>query len=80
MLSKGDSSMALSRQGIGDTERLDFVELSLLLPSWQVFALDELARTKGTQIGPYLRQLIGDWLAEQLAPPHRSFSKSPKLH
>lgn len=42
----------------------DYLELSLLLPRWQVFALDDLARSRGQNIGQMMRRLIGDLLQE----------------
>ncbi len=42
----------------------DYLELSLLLPRWQVFALDDLARSRGQNIGQMMRRLIGDLLQD----------------
>jgi hypothetical protein len=46
----------------------EFVELSLLLPSWQLFALDDLAKKRGMNVGQLLRRLIGNML-EEIARP-----------
>ena len=42
----------------------EFLEMSLLLPRWQVFALDDLARSRGLNVGQMMRRLIGDLLHE----------------
>ena len=47
----------------------DFLELSLLLPSWQLFALDDLARSRGLNVGQLLRRLIGSMLQEIAQQP-----------
>ena len=41
----------------------DLVELSLLLPQWQVEALDLAARGRGLTAGQMLRRLIGQFCA-----------------
>jgi hypothetical protein len=46
------------------TAESEILELSLLLPRWQVFALDDLARSRGQNIGQLMRRLIGDLLHE----------------
>ncbi len=38
----------------------DVVELPLLLPEWQVFALEEAARTRGMTVGQLVRRLFAD--------------------
>ena len=43
------------------------MELSLHLPSWQVSALENLARQRGLTTGQLLRRLIGNLLQEQAA-------------
>jgi len=43
----------------------DVVELPLLLPEWQVIALESVANERGMTIGQLLRRLISDML-----PPH----------
>ena len=43
----------------------DFLEMALLLPRWQVLALEDLARSRGLNIGQMLRRLIGDLLRER---------------
>jgi hypothetical protein len=42
----------------------EYLELSLLLPRWQVFALDDLASSRGQNVGQMMRRLIGDLLQE----------------
>jgi hypothetical protein len=46
----------------GSTAEAEVMELSLLLPRWQVFALDDLARSRGQNIGQLMHRLIGDLL------------------
>ena len=43
----------------------DLLELALLLPRWQVLALEELAKSRGVSIGQMLRRLISELLREQ---------------
>ncbi|HEV3144864.1 MAG TPA: hypothetical protein VGZ47_13325 [Gemmataceae bacterium] len=43
----------------------DLLELAVLLPRWQVLALEDLARSRGLNIGQMLRRLIGDLLRER---------------
>ena len=38
----------------------DVVELPLLLPEWQVFALEEAARKRGMTVGQLVRRLFAD--------------------
>lgn len=38
----------------------DVVELPLLLPEWQVFALEEAARNRGMTVGQLVRRLFAD--------------------
>jgi hypothetical protein len=42
----------------------EFLELSLVLPSRQVFALAELAESRGLNVGQLLRRLIGNMLLD----------------
>jgi hypothetical protein len=42
----------------------DFLELSIILPRWQVYALDDLARSRGQNVGQMMRRLIGNLLEE----------------
>ena len=48
-----------------DTARLDqgLVELSLLLPQWQMEALEAAAHCRGLTAGQMLRRLIGGYCA-----------------
>jgi hypothetical protein len=50
--------------------RLDeeMAEVCLLLPAWQVAALERLARGRGLTLGRLLRSLIHDHLMEQADP------------
>jgi hypothetical protein len=43
----------------------DMLELAFLLPRWQVLALEDLARSRGLNIGQMLRRLIADLLRER---------------
>jgi len=49
----------------GDVRRLDseVLELSLLLPQWQVDALEMAARGRGLTAGQLIRRLIGNYCA-----------------
>jgi hypothetical protein len=49
----------------GELRRLDseMVELSLLLPQWQVEVLELAARGRGLTTGQMLRRLIGNYCA-----------------
>jgi hypothetical protein len=38
----------------------DVVELPLLLPEWQVFALEDAARDRGMTVGQLVRRLFAD--------------------
>jgi hypothetical protein len=51
----------------GEFRRLDqeMVELSLLLPQWQVEALEVAAHGRGMTTGQMLRRLIGSYCATQ---------------
>jgi hypothetical protein len=53
---------------VGPLSETDFTELSLLLPSWQLLALDELAQRQGMSVGQLLRRLIGNMLHEMAHP------------
>jgi hypothetical protein len=55
-----------------EVARLDYglVELSLLLPQWQVDALDLAARGRGLTAGQMLRRLIGHYCATLPAGDH----------
>lgn len=55
--------VGFSEGSIATTEP-EFRELSLLLPTWQLHALDDLARSRGLNIGQLLRKLIGNMLQE----------------
>ena len=54
----------LRGDGPGSVSRLDgeMVELSLLLPLWQVEVLETAARGQGLTAGQMLRRIIGDSL------------------
>jgi hypothetical protein len=55
--------------------RLDeeMAEVCLLLPAWQVAALERLARSRGLTLGRLLRSLIHDHLTDQAdAEPARA--------
>ena len=54
--------------GPGTLAEPEFLELSLLLPRWQLYALDELARRRGLNVGQLLRRLIGNMLQEMAQP------------
>jgi hypothetical protein len=53
--------------GLSDTCRAeeDVVEIPLLLPQWQVEALECAAHQKGLTAGEMIRQLLLDYLARQ---------------
>ena len=53
-----------SSDGSSTLAEPDFLELSLLLPRWQLLALDELAQGRGMNVGQMLRRLIGKMLQE----------------
>ncbi len=38
----------------------DVIELPLLLPEWQVFALEDAARMRGMTVGQLVRRLFAD--------------------
>jgi hypothetical protein len=50
----------------GDPTRQDHevVELPLLLPRWQAFALEEAAQSRGMTTGQMLRRVIADMFTE----------------
>jgi hypothetical protein len=43
----------------------EVVELSLLLPAWQIGALEQLAQTEGMTVGQLLRRAVNRTLAQQ---------------
>jgi hypothetical protein len=47
----------------------DFLELSLLLPRWQLHGLAEVAERRGMNVGQLLRRLIGNMLQEMSRLP-----------
>lgn len=47
----------------------ELMELSLLLPSWQVTALDSLAKTQGLSIGQMIRRTITTLVTESALRP-----------
>jgi hypothetical protein len=49
----------------------DIVEISLLLPSWQVDALENAAANRGLTIGQMVRLLIGDNVEDESFPCNR---------
>jgi hypothetical protein len=52
LTSSGTSIDALSAEE-------DFIELSLLLPRWQLQALESAAKKRGLNMGQMLRKMIG---------------------
>jgi hypothetical protein len=60
----------MEREGVAllnrDIPRMDseIVELSLLLPRWQIAALEKAARQRGLTTGQMLRQIIGAGLRQ----------------
>lgn len=55
--------------GLKSVAEKDFLELSLLLPSWQLNALGDLAERNGMNVGQLLRRLIGNMLREMGQSP-----------
>jgi hypothetical protein len=55
----------LTGRSAGDVRRLDpeMLELSLLVPQWQVEALEMAARGRGLTAGQLIRRLIGSYCA-----------------
>src|SRR5206468_7063308 len=62
MITVGDRSVG---RLAGDVRRLDpeMLELSLLVPQWQVEALELAARGRGLTAGQLIRRLIGNYCA-----------------
>ena len=60
-----DVSERLAGRLGGDVRRIDpeMLELSLLLPQWQVEALESAARGRGLSAGQLIRRLIGNYCA-----------------
>ncbi len=46
----------------------EMAELSLLLPTWQMQKLADLAQAQGVSVGEYLRDLITNMMPMQSAP------------
>lgn len=46
----------------GKTVESDVIELSLLLPRWQVDALEDAANQRGMTTGQMIRKVIGEML------------------
>ena len=46
----------------------DVIELPILLPEWQVNALEAAARERGMTIGQLLRRLFSDLFADKRPP------------
>jgi len=63
IVSFAETAMNGTATGPASTDS-DFLELGLMLPSWQLFALDDLARKRGLNVGQLLRRLIGNMLEE----------------
>ena len=55
----------LGRRLAGEVRRFDseIQELSLLLPQWQIEALEAAARGRGLTAGQLIRRLIGNYCA-----------------
>ena len=55
----------LAGRSAGDVRRLDpeVLELSLLVPQWQMEALELAARGRGLTAGQLIRRLIGNYCA-----------------
>ena len=47
-----------------DTLDSEMAELSLLLPAWQVSALEQAAQAEGITVGQLLRRLVNKTLAQ----------------
>jgi hypothetical protein len=43
----------------------EMMELSMLLPSWQVVEMEGVAHSRGLTVGQLIRQLIRDYLADR---------------
>jgi hypothetical protein len=41
-------------------QQSDVIELPILLPEWQVVALEEAAKDRGMTVGQLLRRLVAD--------------------
>ena len=44
-------------------------ELSLLIPSWQIMALAQVAESEGLTVGQYVRRLLNSSLSARPYPP-----------
>jgi hypothetical protein len=55
----------------------EVVELALLLPRWQIEALEEAARDRGVTVGTMIRRFLGDLLRRQDTPGTRYAAPRP---
>lgn len=60
------------------THPMEVMEISLLLPSWQVEALESEARNQGLTTGQMMRRLLGEYftLSHSLPDPDRDQGRS----
>ena len=56
-----ESPMIMAPSPIAD----DVIELPLLIPEWQLEALEDAAREKNMTVGQYVRRLFSDLFADQ---------------
>lgn len=61
-------SLANSSAGYSAGSNFDVIELPILLPEWQVNALEAAAAQRGMTIGQLLRRLFSDLFADQRPP------------
>jgi hypothetical protein len=54
------SSVFSDPLALGPASAEDVIELPVLLPEWQVAALEEAARDRGMTVGQLLRKLFAD--------------------
>jgi hypothetical protein len=58
-------------EALGSSPESDIVEVPLLLPGWQVAALETAAHDRGLTAGEMVRTLLRDFLNEQTPRPTR---------
>jgi hypothetical protein len=64
------SSALCEAEGGKDFQEGDVVEVSLLLPGWQVAALESVAEQRGLTAATVVRNLIREFIAARLSPGH----------
>lgn len=66
-------------EGLEATNPMEVMEISLLLPSWQVEALESAARNQGLTTGQMMRRLLGEYFTRSDSHPDPDRGKGQPL-